>query len=219
MVTLTQIYASKIFKASNRKEKILSAFNTSGLNIQLTVQSPDSVEDAYKPMTRKPDTSPEPQDEENKDENQSIRDSKHSASPSGSHSSSSSLPSFDDLVDVPDFSDVSDEPSDSDEPAPEPNSNPDDDIAESTDISGVTDIDTESTVKSALDTADPSIQSNRVKYKGDELWIYYNDDINLNNIMTDVIDLVEDKCPYMQFNRLARSENAIVFQGAKSAEQ
>ena len=40
-----------------------------------------------------------------------------------------------------------------------------------------------------------------------ELWIYYNDDINLNSVMESVIDSVPD----WEFNRLARSHNAVVF--------
>lgn len=45
-----------------------------------------------------------------------------------------------------------------------------------------------------------------------ELWIYYNDSINLNNIMEAVISKI-DKLGYttLEFNRLARTDNAIVF--------
>ena len=45
-----------------------------------------------------------------------------------------------------------------------------------------------------------------------ELWIYYNDSINLNNIMEPVISLLNaSDYSYLDFNRLARTDNAIVF--------
>ena len=53
---------------------------------------------------------------------------------------------------------------------------------------------------------------NRVMMKDNELWIHYNDDINLNNVMTNVIELFNAAgYTYLEFNRLARSANAIVF--------
>lgn len=52
----------------------------------------------------------------------------------------------------------------------------------------------------------------RVGVKGDEIWIYYNDDINLNNRMGPVIELLNaSSYSYLTFNRLARTDNAIVF--------
>lgn len=51
--------------------------------------------------------------------------------------------------------------------------------------------------------------------KGNETWIYYNDDTNMNDILTDVIQCLHvDGCSDLEFNRLARSDNAIVFTSA-----
>ena len=51
-----------------------------------------------------------------------------------------------------------------------------------------------------------------VKEKEQEIWIYYNDNINLNNIMVEVIEFVKNAgFDVLEFNRLARSDNAIVF--------
>lgn len=52
----------------------------------------------------------------------------------------------------------------------------------------------------------------RVAEKDNEIWIYYNDDINLNDVMVDVIEAITslDVQP-LEFNRLARSDNAVVF--------
>lgn len=52
----------------------------------------------------------------------------------------------------------------------------------------------------------------RILIKDRELWIYYSDDINLNDRMEAVIDLLLAKTySYLQFSRLARKQNAIVF--------
>lgn len=52
----------------------------------------------------------------------------------------------------------------------------------------------------------------RVSTKNNEIWIHYNDDINLNNVMTAVIDALNSaNYHYLIFNRLARTDNAIVF--------
>lgn len=51
----------------------------------------------------------------------------------------------------------------------------------------------------------------RISDNNNEIWIYYSDDINLNNIMDPVIECVSKCCPDADFNRLARSKNAIVF--------
>lgn len=45
-----------------------------------------------------------------------------------------------------------------------------------------------------------------------EVWIHYNDKVNLNNIMEKVISKVHDLGYPLEFNRLARSDNAVVFQ-------
>jgi hypothetical protein len=51
-----------------------------------------------------------------------------------------------------------------------------------------------------------------VKEKEQEIWIYYNDNVNLNNIMVEVIEFVKNAgYDVLEFNRLARSDNAIVF--------
>ena len=45
-----------------------------------------------------------------------------------------------------------------------------------------------------------------------ELWIHYNDSINLNNVMEPVIAVLNAANYFkLDFNRLARTENAIVF--------
>ena len=56
--------------------------------------------------------------------------------------------------------------------------------------------------------------------KGNELWLYYDDSINLNDVMAPVIELLNAAAyTYLEFNRLARSDNAIVFEIVYSAKQ
>ena len=67
-------------------------------------------------------------------------------------------------------------------------------------------------VKGTLNARQDTAGVNRVQIKNDELWIYYNDDINLNNVMANVIGLLSiSGYKYFEFNRLARTDNAIVF--------
>lgn len=52
----------------------------------------------------------------------------------------------------------------------------------------------------------------RVAVKNNEVWVHYNDNTNLNNVMPTVIDVLNAaNYQYLIFNRLARSDNAIVF--------
>lgn len=70
-------------------------------------------------------------------------------------------------------------------------------------------------LKGTLNAVDDTCGVLRIKVDEDkkELWIYYNDDINLNDVMTPLIELLEaSNYNYLIFNRLARSGNAVVFE-------
>lgn len=68
-------------------------------------------------------------------------------------------------------------------------------------------------IKGLLNLQDTTAGVNRILVKESELWIYYNDSINLNNVMANVIEALNAAgYAYLEFNRLARSDNAIVFQ-------
>lgn len=66
-------------------------------------------------------------------------------------------------------------------------------------------------IQERLDDSSDTSGVSRVVLKDNELWIHYNDKINLNNIMESVIYSIIDMYPDAEFNRLARTENAIVF--------
>lgn len=70
-----------------------------------------------------------------------------------------------------------------------------------------------SQIKSLLNMSADTSGVTRVSIRDNELWIYYNDKTNLNNVMSLAIDaLMAASYYYLEFNRLARTDNAMVFQ-------
>lgn len=68
-------------------------------------------------------------------------------------------------------------------------------------------------IKGTMNSRQDTAGATRVACKDNELWIYYNDKINLNNVMGPVIDILNATgYTYLEFNRLARTDNAIVFE-------
>lgn len=52
----------------------------------------------------------------------------------------------------------------------------------------------------------------RAECEDDEFWLYYADEVNLNDIMISVIEILNASgYTYLKFNRLGRSNNAIIF--------
>ena len=66
-------------------------------------------------------------------------------------------------------------------------------------------------VKTALNDNEDTVGVSRTAVKDDELWVYYEDSINLNKVMANVIETLNASNYGLEFNRLARSDNAIVF--------
>ena len=104
MITLEQIYASKIFQSSSRQKQILSAFNTSAMSPMLTIQSPISVAPEYRKNTVRPKAEAK-SSEGAQDSNESIKPSKSSGSShgGGGFSGGPSDVSFDDLAGLEDI--------------------------------------------------------------------------------------------------------------------
>lgn len=68
-------------------------------------------------------------------------------------------------------------------------------------------------IKGTLNSRQDTTGVNRILLKESELWIYYEDKVNLNNVMSSVIEFLNSTgYSYLEFNRLARTDNAIVFQ-------
>lgn len=66
-------------------------------------------------------------------------------------------------------------------------------------------------VKTELNNGSETKGVSRTSIKDDELWVYYEDSINLNKVMANVIETLNASNYGLEFNRLARSDNAIVF--------
>lgn len=90
---------------------------------------------------------------------------------------------------------------------------PEEDKAEEPELDSATKIPTnkiESAIKTTLTQLQSSKDINLISIKGNEIWVRYNDTVNLNDIMYDTIKCVTDNTD-LTFNRLARFDNSIVF--------
>ena len=78
-------------------------------------------------------------------------------------------------------------------------------------VEEATDLDTVDYVKDAEDALKGD-DVRQVKHVDDELWVYFKDKVNLNKIMDEVIDKLSSTfSDSVTFSRLARTDNAIVF--------
>lgn len=208
------IYASKLFKSSKRQD-VIRAKISSAENIKLVQQLIGELDEEYHTVNT---VAPELKDkiEEKKEElnNQAYEmddDTVEEKHTSHHHAGSRPSPSVgvpvSSLVDDSDNSDASTENDQA-----EDSSEPDDEKASVEQSTSVEVIPLDE-IKGTLNVSDDTAGVSRIAVKENEMWIYYNDDINLNSIMTDVIERL-NTCgyTYLVFNRLARSNNAIIFE-------
>lgn len=238
---LNAIYASKLYKTSSRKSKIRAAAE-SPMNVELVAQLAKSLDEEYKTdeyllseEDKAAKASPSPAGEGGASEG---GEGGMGEGPSGGGhfsggpSGGGHIPGGDigsepgEFVEegAPDDMGGGDEGSDDggSESAPEPAESSD--VEESTKVKG-TPVKASSDpreckdpnqlideVKGLLNLNEATAGVIRAAIKENELWIYFNDNINLNNIMSDVIDTVNSSgYTRLEFNRLARSDNSIVF--------
>ena len=222
------IYASKLYRASKRKDIIAAALADSG-NVELVQQLADSLDEEY----RIKDLIDPEDNEAGSGQDDKTSSSKEGGSDGGDLPASLSsgiggggggTGTFDpetDLMDFPEGEDGDIAEGDSgdnsevseDEPGVMLEEQPDDGVKEATQIKACTfNVSELNVLKDTLNLLDNIKGVTRIVVKDQELWIYYNDDTNLNNIMTDVIDYLAQAYPSLEFNRLARSDNAIVFE-------
>lgn len=230
---LSSIYSSKLYIASSRKSKIhaamLSAGNQ-GLVQQLASEldeeykTPENLGEAAQPTEPQVDESSLEVNEEINPETDlmTVNDFGRNMSTGGSHSSSPAPHELDSEGDAPEHNDI-----DTDELMPESpaNEKPSTDEPKSEPTEASTKVVSTTIVKPEqlvnVDTLKGTLNSRAdlagvtrvaLKEKEQEIWIYYNDNVNLNNIMVDVIEFVKNAgYDTLEFNRLARSDNAIVF--------
>lgn len=226
---VSAIFASKLYQVSSRKDRIHSAY-MNPLNAELVQQIDSYVSPKYQKLLD--------EEESQVDENMNPAGGENSESSLGSGSSSSSsgggssfsggsgsfsggdIPGM--ITDEPDESsdlDIDDTSSEVSAPesAPASDSEPDDDSVEQSTViaSSCTEkaasLETE-TMKGSLNAVEDTAGISRIRVKDKELWIYYQDSVNLNSVMGPVIDSMNALgYTYLEFSRLARSDNAIVF--------
>ena len=205
MSNLDAIYACKLYKSSKFKSKIRSAI-VDPMNRELVEQLTDYLDDSSKTILKKSIDSELSKHEQSKQHESADKDD----------TSSNDFDSLNHLREdkSADSDNVSDDTSDetSIEQVEEAKEViPPDSITSS----AVIDNNIVSEIKGLLNVQDSTCGVARVMYKDkeEELWIYYSDNINLNNVMGDVIEAINSaNYSYLTFNRLARTDNAIVFQ-------
>lgn len=208
------IYSCKMYKNSKNKDQIVATLQDP-TNAELVVQLQSYLDPQYrkKKPTKDNDNISDAQpkvDDNDIDDPDSVHQGTKSI-PDLSHSAASfSENHVNDLSTDPEYESGVDESKDPDDVAQDPNN---DDVTSS--ISASTSVETlqPDSIKGLLNASNDTSGVNRILVKGEELWIYYEDKKNLNNIMGPAIELLNSaNYTCLEFNRLARTDNAIVFQ-------
>lgn len=229
------IRASKLYRTSSRKDKIDAAFDNP-INSELVGQLARALDEEYQtPEYLVKDKQDSGTEDTSKVSSEPTNDGPSSevSEPSIPHSlPRSSNPGFDEFKqndsnessNETSDSQVSEETSTSDSSVSSEPTTTSEPVAESTNLKGspvmasfprsifrdMRQVSDE--IKGMLNFKDSTCGVNRILCKEGEFWIYYNDDVNLNNVMADVIELLNAAgYIYLEFNRLARTDNAIVF--------
>lgn len=238
MAVVNSILACKLYKSHKNQAKIIAAIQNP-VNLELVQQLAEYLneEDIAKLSAQNSSSSDGGTDNNVKTQ---IRESKGNPSSSAGGGVSFADDNF--------FSDDSDnitEDIDDDELVEDATHNPEDDqddsnknnVAESQNLEGssvtgsvtlynyedepdkeILSANTVEILKGTLNSRQDTAGVIRAVIKENELWLHYNDSINLNNVMVPVIDLMSsDTSVCCNFNRLARSENAIVFEFSNSS--
>lgn len=226
---VSAIFASKLYQASSRKDRIHSAY-MNPLNAELVQQIDSYVSPKYQKLLEPEEQ--KPADSQNLDTANTGEEGGGSSSGSsysgggGSSFSGGDIPGM--ITDEPDDSSGDDvEIEDVDvEPAENESSEPEveESVEQSTVIgSSCTEKDAAlevDTIKGSLNVKEETSGVTRIRVKDKELWIYYQDSINLNSVMPNVIDTMNALgYTYLEFSRLARTDNAIVFDIYESMQQ
>lgn len=236
MVSLT---SCKMFMATRNKTKVLCAVKdpiNSPLIQQLKsyVNFPDDSADSVKfpSESEKPDSvkhdidnnGTQSPDIHKSDKGSDISDK---SSNSDTHTEDINVPSSDKSEQLPEDSENSEDNLESDNSTSndEETAENDSSVDSSTSVYGQTALYSNNTcnqidlstipteIKGLLNLRSDTSGVQRVAIKDQELWVYYSDNVNLNNNMVQVIEVIQAaNYYYLQFNRLARSDNAIVFE-------
>lgn len=214
------IYASKLYKASKRKSAIVAAANDP-VNTELVTQ----LADALSPVYKKEEYLVDKEAEAEKAKARKAREAKESMKPDASANDSISKSEHNPSHLSDSFRKAAKHEAEAQESI-EPATEEPKELAEvenstlaagtpvtatrllTVDMKQIVD-----QIKNLLNLQDTTIGVNRILVKDSELWIYYNDNINLNTVMASAIEALNAAgYTYLEFNRLARSDNAMVFQ-------
>ena len=228
---MTSIFESKIFASlsQERKDKIRAAY-LNPVNVELVQQLSSYLDEPVEEKISEVDNKDETKPTENKNESFEDNSFENRESHTSSHTSKT-LPSMNKLSDkLEDEEGFTEEPvSDTEpknkstkeesEPSVEPSVEPSqtsviDKTEASIDIKAccnIPQIDLD-TIKGTLNAREETTGVTQIRRRENEIWIYYGDKVNLNNILPTTIDIITYIDPRLEFNRLARSNNAIVFE-------
>lgn len=220
------IMASKLFRSSTRKADILAAIDDP-INVELVEQLDEYIGDEYKDLLKpqREETKPKESEETTELDEGTGEETGGEFKPSNGIPAPGSRPTplaekhKDELEDLdgeaPEFTEEDEEEKKSAESSTKASGSKV--VAETTLVNPNINLDPSlrniaGEIKGYLNALNTTAGVARVNVKGDELWVYYNDDINLNNVMSAAIEsLSAANYQYLVFNRLARTDNAIVF--------
>ena len=211
-VDIQSVVGSKLFRTNPRRNSILKKMNSIGSSTALVSQSPDQLDVKF----------------ENNVIDLQVEDNKQEAdlSAPSDEFSSDNVDEVDNKISLPSDS-VLDKEIEENKPEPLMNAEPKEgnhsiescsSVEASsgtsltrTDVTDNMDLEVKD-IKGILNSREDTCGVSRVQETQKEVWIYYNDSVNLNDMMVPVIEeLNRPGYTYLTFNRLARSENAIVF--------
>lgn len=236
------IFASKLYKSSKRKEEIKAAL-ANPVNAELVQQlrthlDPDYTDDKYDKQNQTEDVNLD--DPSINLDDDSVEKVEDEGSKTGTETKDSSVKKIHSTPSPVDFHESNDDDIDIEKPeddvtapdegkATEPTK--DTEVDSSTKVVGQTVLYKRGVAPTLSISLDEIIGllnldektagvSRAIVKDENELWVYYKDKINLNNVMDEVIarlDASDYTC--LEFNRLARSDNAIVFEIEKASSK
>lgn len=213
-ILLSYIKQSRVFNIRQNKSEILAALSNP-VNMELKQQLIENLDRQYQTDEY---TNPEAVEEVDVDNTSDDMDNtteevneptkedtkKRKADESNRSSSTSSKTSK-----------TSESPSDTDTSESGTGDESMEDVQETTDINGDMDIFSEEDVAQVLNENESTDGVNYVQIKPQEnhteIWIMYHDTVNVSDILSYIINAITSEFPDWQFNRVARTYNAVIF--------
>lgn len=222
----TTIQASKIYKSSKYKSRI-NANMESPINKELIVQLADLIStptvDVSKQSPSDVSTNPIAPSDQDTENSTPMPSGEFTSSGIGSISKSASdaMNKIDEIREDMGETEPSSEPSTKPTESTESETSTTEEVEEATKIQGkpIMAAMQSTLINDSLDSIMGLLNADaetsgviRAAITDSELWLYYNDNTNLNNVMESVISRLNSASyTTLEFNRLARSNNAMVF--------